>query len=537
MRASTRPPSAAAIVGWGLFCACSWTWVIGMYLPRIMGERYGWTGLLVFAIPNVLGCAAFGWVIRSAAASRRYAAVHARLLAWFAAATVGFHLLFFAWLGGSLAFGASAVGPTSGDRVAEVAADDGAATGAGPGPAAGASAIDGDAGARRGLRGGVTARRPVANGAGADDTAADDAADDAGPASRRPGGLAWLPFALPAGLLAAGLLLSRLRDEVWPHLATVLWGTSLAIGAWLLVRPGGASTIGAIPAGLLDPDPWLLAPIVAAGFLLCPYPDPTFHRARQACDTPLVFGVFGLGFACMLGVTLAVWFRDPAAVTLLAFVHLALQATFTVGAHLRELRERLPADARHVVLPVLPALLFASVLAADPAAPATGGTGLASGEANYLRYMALYGLVFPALVLFLAPPRRLPVALAPLGPRTLAIALVVLAVPCELAFIHGWEWLGLVPVAALVAWAVRSRGDADDGPRTGRAHDDLRTDDAAAAMAAAARAEAASSAMPPPAKDADAASPPHGATSAGDAMRRDEDDDAAASPDRTPPSA
>ena len=48
----------------GLALASSWTWIIGMYLPRIMMERHGWAGFLAFAVPNVIGCTAFGFVLR-----------------------------------------------------------------------------------------------------------------------------------------------------------------------------------------------------------------------------------------------------------------------------------------------------------------------------------------------------------------------------------------------------------------------------------------------------------------------------------------
>ncbi len=46
---------------WPIFLACSWTWVIGMYLPMVLLERYGWWGYVIFAVPNVLGVMLFGW--------------------------------------------------------------------------------------------------------------------------------------------------------------------------------------------------------------------------------------------------------------------------------------------------------------------------------------------------------------------------------------------------------------------------------------------------------------------------------------------
>ena len=44
----------------GLALASSWTWIIGMYLPRIMMERHGGRAM-AFAVPNVISCTAFGF--------------------------------------------------------------------------------------------------------------------------------------------------------------------------------------------------------------------------------------------------------------------------------------------------------------------------------------------------------------------------------------------------------------------------------------------------------------------------------------------
>ena len=64
-----RVPAGLATIAWGVFCACSWTWCIGMYLPKLMMDLYGWWGFLVFAIPNVLGCCGFGYVLARRARS------------------------------------------------------------------------------------------------------------------------------------------------------------------------------------------------------------------------------------------------------------------------------------------------------------------------------------------------------------------------------------------------------------------------------------------------------------------------------------
>jgi len=82
---------------WGLFCACSWTWCIGMYLPKIMVERWGWPGFIVFAAPNVLGCAAMGYVVRTPERSRAMVERHGKWMVAFSAVTVAYHMFFLTW--------------------------------------------------------------------------------------------------------------------------------------------------------------------------------------------------------------------------------------------------------------------------------------------------------------------------------------------------------------------------------------------------------------------------------------------------------
>ncbi len=92
---------------WGLFCACSWTWCIGMYLPAILIQRFGWPGFIAFAIPNVLGCAGMAFVLHAAAKKRcqtplfvseQLVAGHARMMLAFSLVTVAFQVFFATWL-------------------------------------------------------------------------------------------------------------------------------------------------------------------------------------------------------------------------------------------------------------------------------------------------------------------------------------------------------------------------------------------------------------------------------------------------------
>lgn len=64
-----------------------------MFLPHIMLGWYGWPGFLLFAIPNVLGCASFGYVL-NAKRSARFCEDHRSALTWFSLITIAFHLFF-----------------------------------------------------------------------------------------------------------------------------------------------------------------------------------------------------------------------------------------------------------------------------------------------------------------------------------------------------------------------------------------------------------------------------------------------------------
>src|ERR1051325_4731620 len=49
--------------GWAIYLGMSWTWCIGMFLPVLLVRDYGVWASVVFAVPNVLGAAAMGWVL------------------------------------------------------------------------------------------------------------------------------------------------------------------------------------------------------------------------------------------------------------------------------------------------------------------------------------------------------------------------------------------------------------------------------------------------------------------------------------------
>jgi hypothetical protein len=324
-RAASRSGGAAIL--WGLFAASSWAWCIGLFLPVVLRRLMGWPGFAAFAIPNVLGCAAFGFVL-DRRRSRRLVRDHRGAMALFGAVTIAYQLLLAGWTG-RIAIG---------DSLTPALGDAGAWAGAG------------------------------------------------------------------VGLLAVfvvGLAVAMARDRAIAWIAAAAWGFSaIALAAAWWIRPPAAGLDAAAFAPELAPtEVWWLLPTLLLGFLLCPYLDLTFHRALRRGPRRPTFAIFGVTFAALI--VLVALLADPAAfeatgigMTLLPILlaQLWVQLGFTSGAHAREIARALqrhrggPSRARWTI-------------AAAVIAGAMLGTPLLADEANYLRMLGWYGLVFPAYVL------------------------------------------------------------------------------------------------------------------------------------------
>jgi hypothetical protein len=75
----------------------SWTWCIGMFLPVLLIRDMGLWGWIVFAVPNVLGAALMGWVLKSPESSRRMVDSHGSACRAFSVITIAFHVFFILW--------------------------------------------------------------------------------------------------------------------------------------------------------------------------------------------------------------------------------------------------------------------------------------------------------------------------------------------------------------------------------------------------------------------------------------------------------
>ena len=341
-------------VGWGLYLASSWTWCIGMFLPILLLRWWGWPGFFAFAVPNVLGCALFGYVL-TPESSRRVCERFGTPLRWFAWATIAYQAWFIQW----------------------------ATTGVG----------------------GAATLAPL---------------------------VAVVPLAFlffPGG------------PRFWPAAGALAFVASMGLFLW----NGAGSLTAPPPTPTLPPTSLAWAsPFMAFGFLLCPYLDPTFHRALQQAPSRHCFAVFGVTFAAALlfaastfdariggpNVTTAVWVQwlVQAGFTMCAMVSVtgplarSAWASAPSGAPIADVFARPPIARLGWVLGmpamavVLGPMLLQTLTIAAKALPALlpvpallpGGepTPWTAGEATYLRWLGLYGVLFPALVLFGA--RRVP---------------------------------------------------------------------------------------------------------------------------------
>lgn len=84
-------------LGWAAYLACSWTWCIGMFLPVLLVRDYGVWGFVVFAVPNVVGAAAMGWVLKPGM-SERIVVSHRAAIQTFSIVTIAFQFFFVCWM-------------------------------------------------------------------------------------------------------------------------------------------------------------------------------------------------------------------------------------------------------------------------------------------------------------------------------------------------------------------------------------------------------------------------------------------------------
>lgn len=98
MQQAREASRLADIPGVAIYLATSWTWCIGMFLPVLLIRDFGAGSFLWFALPNCLGAAAMGWVMRRPGASESFVATHRAAVFAFTLVTVAFQAYFIGWM-------------------------------------------------------------------------------------------------------------------------------------------------------------------------------------------------------------------------------------------------------------------------------------------------------------------------------------------------------------------------------------------------------------------------------------------------------
>ena len=218
------------------------------------------------------------------------------------------------------------------------------------------------------------------------------------------------------------------------------------------------------PPQLTRADLALFAPASVLGFVMCPYLDLTFHRARQATDgsTGRIAFVLGFGVLFLAMILFSLLYAPlllpafdnapstlpPAAGWLIAG-QIVIQAGFTVGLHLHEVADRRGHDGLHRSA----AFIIAGGALAYWALTAEHVTQfhISVGEAIYRCFMLFYGLVFPAYVfLVMIPTPRL----ERLTPRIVVwLVTCLVATPFAFYFIVARSAVLILPMLALLLLA------------------------------------------------------------------------------------
>ena len=356
---STGIRRACSTIGWGLYCASSWTWCIGMFLPIILLRDFGWSAFWVFAIPNVIGCTAFGYVL-NAKSSKALIQSHARPIRLFALTTVVYQIFF-------IGYGTSLYLFSDGSLATNI----------------------------------------------------------------------WPVLGIVLTLCAAAAAFALRGDLFW-----MIFGAAAAIAAVFFYSQTFSHTEGYAEA--LGPENGFSiawgAPLIVVGFLLNPYLDPTFHRARQKAPSRHAFLVFGIVFSGMLAFS-ALTFDPYTLGPIILPVIMAqwmIQLVYTIGVNLKEIAE-LPHARIGASLMFLGAVVIGTV---------AGLPGIAD-ERIYLSLLGIYAVPFPlyAITAIVAGPTH------PM-PRLANILIIVLSLAIApatwMGFVHlHTPWL-LATIAAMI---------------------------------------------------------------------------------------
>jgi len=388
------------------FLAASWTWVIGMFLPVLLTQRFGFGGWIVFAFFNVAGAASVGVVLARPGAALRFAEDHRAAIGWFGLVTIAFHGYAFAWI------------------------------------------------ARRTLGGPAGSVLPWGL--------------DTGPAVTVAMSLfvvCWVAVAVLdrawARWVAVFVLLASVSSFVAASGGVMVGPFQTPIPSLPATGDPGASVLGLIFAA-----PAIAAGFLACPYLDATLNRERQLVAEPAGSLAFALG-FGGPFLVMISMTLLyarVW-HEHRSLPAILMVHLLLQTAFTAGVHTRAIGATgilsTRSGFRKAGAPRISIVkLFAATVAIGLMLPLGNAVqdfgnlrpGLSYGRLGYEAFISLYALVFPAYAWICVAPWT-PLADAPMRTRrwVLAAACALAAGPFAFGFIADAYWL--IPVAFAVIMA------------------------------------------------------------------------------------
>ncbi len=249
-----------------------------------------------------------------------------------------------------------------------------------------------------------------------------------------------LPIASVLWSAAVAYAVSWIPRKLWPLMgmfafavggfAVLEWADQLWKPTWGGDRP------------LLDAL-WFL-PVFAIGFLLCPWLDGPFHRARQETTGRLSFLLLAPLFLCMLLVTATYWWIGSGNAPEIVLVWMFGQSIFTMAANFKERRslpgvgKAYPAGGRALI--TVGVLLAACIPAAVSRVNAIDA---------YICLLSAYGIAFPAVILGWCLPRSAKVQAATANRFTLL--LLAAGGLGMIGFITGPAWVALLPAVLVLA--------------------------------------------------------------------------------------
>ncbi|QQE10549.1 hypothetical protein JD969_13690 [Planctomycetota bacterium] len=181
-------------------------------------------------------------------------------------------------------------------------------------------------------------------------------------------------------------------------------------GAW-----EGLVGIGGEGLRLSADSLWFFVPASVLGFLLCPYLDLTFHRARQSTSPGVgkaAFAIgFGIVFCTMIVFSLAyAGLLRPAVIEgktitlptiwlVILAIHMTIQAGYTIGLHAREMNLRMgKAGVLRVFVLGIAGVIAGWIATQSDWSMQVGDNVMRSSEVGYRTFLMCYGLAFPAYV-------------------------------------------------------------------------------------------------------------------------------------------